>query len=217
MTVSKVEICNYALQLIGDESILSLDDATVPAQQCNLRYDSARRTVLEMAFWNFAIKRVELARLTETPPFDFSYYFALPSDLLRVVGTDRELGVNFGTDPLFNGYKTIGFGDAYTGKDRYKLEATTNGQRALLYDDDACKIAYIADVEDTTKFSPLFVEALTHYLASRIAYKITGSRTIEEKIFQQFYNVILKEAHVSDSQQGTVERETQSKFISVRF
>ena len=217
MTVSKVEICNYALQLIGDESIISLSDGTVQAQQCNLRYDSARRTVLEMAFWNFAIRRVELAQIAETPAFDFSYYFALPSDLLRIVGTDRELGVNFGTDPLFNGYKTIGFGDAYTGKDRYKIETTTDGQRALLYDDDVCKIAYIKDEEDTTKFSPLFVETLAHYLASKIAYKITGSRTIEEKIFQQFYNVMLKEASTSDSQQGTVERETQSRFISVRF
>jgi hypothetical protein len=212
VSVSKVEICNFALQAIGDESILSLSDQTVPAQQCNLRYDSSRRAVLEMGLWNFAIKRVSLPLEASTPEFDFSHQFTLPSDLLRVIGTDRELGVNFGTDPLFNGYKTIGFGDAYTGKDRYKIE---DGK--LLYDDDVCKIAYITDVEDTTKFSPLFVESLSLFLASRIAYKITGSRTMERELLDEFYNIMKKEAQLSDSQQGTTERNTQSKFISVRF
>ena len=212
MSVSKVEICNYALQAIGDESILTLSDKTVPAQQCNLRYDSVRRSLLEMGLWNFAIKRVSLP-LSATPPvFDFSHAFTLPSDLLRVIGTDRQLGVNFGTDPLFNGYKTIGFGDAYTGKDRYKIESGH-----LLYDDDVCKIAYIVDLEDTTKFSPLFVDCLSLFLASRIAYKITGSRTMERELLDEFYSIMKKEAQLSDSQQGTVERQTQSRFVSVRF
>lgn len=212
MSVSKVEICNYALQAIGDESILSLSDATVPAQQCNLRYDSSRRAVLEMGLWNFAIKRVSLPLSAQTPAFDFGQAFTLPGDLLRVIGTERELGVNFGTDPLFNGYKTIGFGDAYNGRDRYKIESGK-----LLYDDDVCKIAYIWNNEDTTTYSPLFVECLSLYLASRIAYKITGSRTMEQDLLQEFYKIMLKEAKVSDSQQGTVERGTKSRFVSVRF
>lgn len=212
MSVSKVEICNFALQLVGDESILSLADATVPAQQCNLRYDSSRRAVLEKGYWNFALSRVSLAREATTPVFDFSYQFTLPSDCLKVVGTERELGTHFGTDPLFNGYKVVGFSEPFTGKDRYKIEG-----RSLLYDQDACKILYLRDFEDTTKFAPLFVEALALYLASRIAYKITGSRTMERELLDEYDRYMKREALLSDSQQGTQERTTVSRLVSTRY
>lgn len=212
MSVSKVDICNFALQEIGEESIISLSDDTVQAQQCNLRYDTVRRAMLEMHPWNFALTRQSLALTNDTDPFgDFNSVFQLPSNCLRVLATDRELDVNFGTDPLFNGYKTIGFQNSYTGKDRYKIEG-----RKLYYDDDVCKVLYIKDEEDTTVFSPLFVEGCSLYLSSRIAYKITGSRTLQAEQTQLFREW-KREAALRDAQEGTTERSEVSRFVSVRF
>lgn len=212
MSVSQVEICNIALQLLGDESIISLSDGTVPAEQCNLRYNSARRSVLEMHPWNFALKRIALPLVATAPAFDFSHQFTLPSDCLRVIATDKELDTVYNSDPMFNGYKTVGFQSAYTtGRDRYKIEG-----RNLLYDDDTCNILYLVDEEDTTVFSPLFVEGFAIFLASRLAYKITGSRTMEQNLLQEFDNFFNRIARSVDAQQGTVERNDTSRLLSVR-
>lgn len=212
MSVSKVEICNMALQLLGDESIISLSDGTTQAEQCNFRYDSARRSVLEMHPWNFALKRASLPLSSTKPAFDFSHQFTLPSDLLRVIATDKELDVVYNSDPYFNGYKTIGFQTAFSsGRDRYKIEG-----RNLLYDDDVCNVLYLRDEEDTTLFSPLFVEALALFLASRIVYKITGSRTMEKEFLAEFDNYMARVARTVDAQQGTIERSDTSRMLSVR-
>lgn len=211
MTVSAVNICNYALQEIGEESIISLADNTVQAQQCNLRYDSVRRAVLEDGNWNFALKRASLPLTNETDVFaDYNNIFALPSDCLRVVMTDKEMQTSLGSDPYFNGYKTIGFSGAYSGRDRYKVEG-----RRLLYDDDTAKILYISDFKDTTKFSPLFTEATSLLLSSRIAYKITGSRSLAQEK-EQAYTKLIYAAKLRDSQQGTTERQDVSRFLSAR-
>jgi len=211
MSVSKVEICNNALQTLGDESIISLSDGTSQAEQCNLRYDSARRAVLEMHPWNFALSRVSLPLSAQTPAFDFSYQFTLPADCLRVVATDKQLETRYNNDPMFNGYKTVGFNTAFSGRDRYKIEG-----RNVLYDDDVCNILYIRDETNTTVFTPLFVEAFTIYLASRLAYKITGSRTMEREKLSEFEDFFSRMARVSDAQQGTIERSDTSRLLSVR-
>ena len=212
MSVSKVEICNIALQLIGDESIISLSDGTTQAEQCNFRYDSARRSVLEMHPWNFALSRGSLSLSATTPVFDFSHQFTLPNDCLRVIATDKELDTVYNSDPYFNGYKTIGFQSSFAaGRDRYKIEG-----RNLLYDDDTCFILYLRNEENTTLFSPLFVEALALFLASRIAYKITGSRSMERELLDEFDNYMVRIARTVDAQQGTIERSDTSRMLSVR-
>lgn len=131
---------------------------------------------------------------------------------MRVIATDRELDTVYNSDPLFNGYKTIGFQSAFTtGRDRYKIEG-----RNLLYDNDVCKILYVRDEEDTTVFSPLFVESLGIYLASRLAYKITGSRTLERELLTEFDNFFVRNARFVDATQGTIERNDTSRLLSVR-
>lgn len=212
MSESKVSISNYALQEIGEESIISLSDNTVAAQQCSLRYDSVRRSILQDHNWNFALKRASLALTNETDPFEeYSSIFNLPSDCLRVVMTDREMQSNYGGNPLFNGFKTVGFDTAYTGRDRYKIEG-----RKFYYDDDVAKVLYVSNFENATQFSPLFVEAFAIRLSSRIAYKITGNRTLAEMKEKQ-YQLLIKDAKLRDSQEGTTERQSTSSLNSVRF
>lgn len=208
--VSIVQICNFALAEVGGESIISLNDGTVEANQCALWYDASRRAVLESHEWNFANKRVSLPLQVGAPAFDFGYAFTLPADFIRIIGTEKEIDTTAPYNPEFNGYRINSYQGATEGRDRYKIEGGS-----LLYDDEVCNILYVFDQEDVTRFSALFVDALTAYLASRIAYKITGSRSMVEQLTMLFERRI-KKAQLSDSQQGTTERRKTSAYLATR-
>ena len=85
---SEVQICNLALAKVGDEQITSLTENSKAARLCNLVYEPMRDTTLRSHPWNFAIQRVELAASTETPSYEYNAQFALPSDFLRLLGTN---------------------------------------------------------------------------------------------------------------------------------
>ena len=82
---SKVEICNQALLKLGQSPIMSIDDDSPRARQCFQEFESALGATLRSYPWPFAIVRKELGRITEVPPFGFSYYYELPADMARAV------------------------------------------------------------------------------------------------------------------------------------
>ena len=82
---SVVDICNGALNQLGASTILSLTEDSKNARLCNARYTQVRDSLFRSHPWNCLIKRVELARDTETPSWGFSYQFTLPADCLRVL------------------------------------------------------------------------------------------------------------------------------------
>jgi hypothetical protein len=153
---SEVDICNLALNEIGESQIIDLTEASKAARLCNLVYSDTRDAVLREHPWNFAIKRAELARLTTDPIFDFDAQFQLPSDCLRVIRTDDDL-------------------------DPYRIE----GER-LLSVNDSVKIEYISRVEDTTKFDPLFVETLSVRIGAKLAYNLSDNNTLTQLLEQKY-------------------------------
>lgn len=80
----KVEIINLALARLGESSIQSLGEDSVPARAANLLYDSSRQAALRDFNWNFALKIERLARF-DGNPVDFRLTYALPPDCLRVI------------------------------------------------------------------------------------------------------------------------------------
>lgn len=87
---SKIEIINHALAQLGASRISSLSELTHEATIMSTVYETVRDELLRSHNWNFAIKRVSLAKLTETPAFEFGAYFQLPVDCLRVIKTNDE-------------------------------------------------------------------------------------------------------------------------------
>lgn len=83
---SKVEMCNNALQELGDKSILDLTDNTERARQCNQRFNTLLDSLLCLVPWTFAMERLQLASDVDTPAFEFTYKHTLPSDCLQVLG-----------------------------------------------------------------------------------------------------------------------------------
>ena len=76
MASSEAEICNLALQEVGAQRILSLNDDTVEAKLCKDFYSNVRDELLRSHPWKFAIKRVALAEVSgSTPAFGFEKYY----------------------------------------------------------------------------------------------------------------------------------------------
>jgi hypothetical protein len=153
MSTNVTTICNLALGKLGEKRIMSIDDNDPVARQCRLFYAQTRDEVLRAHRWNFAIKRITLVQLTAGPEFGWSYQYALPNDCLRVL--------------QINGW------EANERQDEWQGEGGN-----LLCDEDSVQLRYIGRIEDAATFDPLFVEAITVKLASKLAQSITGSREL---------------------------------------
>lgn len=171
---SDVDICNLALNKIGQNTIISLAEDSTAGRICNLFYADTRDSLLRQHPWNFAIKRVELAKLTTSPVFGFTSEFQLPSDCLRVMYTDLVFPA-----------------------DNFRVEG-----KKLLADSDSIKIEYVSRVEDTTQFDALFVDALWMSLAARIAYNVSDNNTLVNLLNTKVKEVI-SHAKSIDGQEGT--------------
>lgn len=151
---SKVQICNSALSLLGvDEPISSLDDDKKVARLCKINFELVRDELLEDHYWNFALKREQLAKLSEKPLFDFSNAFQIPNDVIRI----RKI----------NGRANI----------MYKVEGNT-----LLTNQSEVQIQYVSKETDVSLYSPAFKEALAFSLAAKMAYSIVQSSTHMERL-----------------------------------
>ena len=81
---SDVDVCNAALQMLGLDPIASLTDETTEADFCNLHYPVIRNSYLQSYSWKFATGQQALSLLVDTPLFDWTYAFQLPTNMLRL-------------------------------------------------------------------------------------------------------------------------------------
>jgi hypothetical protein len=188
-----VLICNRALQLIKNtKRIAALTEGTKEANACEVIYDEMRDTLLEMHQWNFATKRVQLARLTDPPAFEWDYAYSLPSDCLRVVSVH----------PSSDGRGTV----------YYKLE---NGN--ILTDEKEVYLRYIARVEDPNLMPPTFRNALVKLMASSLAVGLAQSTSLSQTMYDQFIDQDLPTAKSADALQDRPDQMPESDWILARF
>ena len=191
MADSKFDICNRALAYLGvSETITTFDVNRKEARLCERFYDSTRRAILRAHLWNFAIKRVTLARETTTPNHEFTYRHTLPEDYLKIVRTADE---------------------ALCYDDDYRLEGG-----ALVSDEATVKVEYVADVEDTTLFDPLFEDALAQRLAAEMCMAFTDNRALSEQLWQVYTNKLV-EARSVDSQEGRPRDIIANQWVNARY
>ena len=184
---SKISICSQALLMVGDRPIASFDEGNDRAMLCSNLYEDARRATLRAHPWNCAIKRDTLAPTSTAPAYEYSYAFNLPADCLRV----------------------LSIGDDNSAE--YKIEG-----RQILYDDNTLPIRYIFDNTDENSFDALLIEAITFQMASRMAYPIAKSASLQQQL-QSLYADVLKRAQGVDAQEDTPEEFGDTPLISVRY
>ena len=85
MALTKFDICSQALIKCGADTISSFTDGTHESNVCSVMYDTTKKSLLYYTFWNFAIIKVQMNKLSETPT-DKKYLFAysLAGDVIRI-------------------------------------------------------------------------------------------------------------------------------------
>lgn len=198
--LSPVDIANFALSKLGAGRILSLSETSEKAIIMNLFYDHTRQVCLNTMNWQFARKRIALPALAETPAFEYSYQYALPSDFLRLFMVDMYY-------PDYNNSIIINQNPA-----PYCLESN----RILTNIEAPLKIIYTADITDVTQFTPLFCEALSLKLALEACEQITQSNTKKDALYAQ-YEAILKRVAMADKTQLPPQQLPTGSFIDSRI
>jgi len=198
VATSEVQICNSALIKVGAELILSLNDETKTARYCNHQYPILRDEVLSSHPWNFAIARKELAKTTNTPEYQYSSEFILPSDCLRVIGEDQNYQQNL-------------------TEVEWSVETRPDSDvRVLLANVDAIKILYIKRVTAVSLYSPTFVEVLATRLAADLSYGLVQSTSYQQQLLA-VYQELLRKARSFDAQEGHLMNVQASEWVNSRF
>lgn len=146
---SKVELCNLALTRIGASRITTLGDTTVEAKDCNAIYDIIAKQTMSLGTWPSVVRRASLAQLSETPEYEFTYAYQLPTDpkCLRILS--------------INEFKR--------GEIPFAIEGST-----LLCDESTVKIKYLAYITDPESYDIYLEQAVVDRLTAELTYKMTG-------------------------------------------
>lgn len=173
---SDVDICNLALAHLGDvATVASIDPPSGEAQaaHCARFYPIARDSLLEMHPWNFATTRVALAYAASNPTSTWEYAYAGPADAVNYISIldpaaadDYSVGIPMSNSGLYAA-PVVGLG-VYTPQP-FDVEKDANGNPIILTNQKDAVLRYTQYVSDPTRFSPLFVLCLSHYLASFLA------------------------------------------------
>ena len=168
--VSPTDIANLAVGHVGDRSIIEnlLTDSSEAARQCRLWYDLSREQVLEAFNWNFARRRLSLA---------------LHGDVISGISTDPLAGVwRFRYQYPADCIKIRKIQNPNSPPDDslpFDVELDLKGEtKSILTDQEDAVLVYTMNLKSPELFSPTFVQALSHLLASKIAFSLTGKRKV---------------------------------------
>jgi hypothetical protein len=178
--MNAVGICNLALGHLGDTAtVAAIDppDQSVQAQLCARFYPQARNTLLEMAAWNFATRRVSLALYQTNPSTTWLYAYVQPGDMispLAVIAADAadDYSQSF-YPPVKFPYPqgiTMPPGLSVYVPQTYSQERSADGKTELILTNvENAVLRYTSYSTDTTQYSFLFTMALSYLLASMLA------------------------------------------------
>jgi hypothetical protein len=184
-----IEIVNSAIAKLRGRPILSFNDNSVEARVATTLYHPKRKSLLRSHPWNFATRRVALPVLSGvTIPWEYTTAFQLPSDTLRLLGTD----ISPDEDWTHEGWRVLA--------NRSEVNA---------------KILY--DLTDSSKFDACFCEVLSYILAADMALPLTNGSTIAENM-KKMAKEALAEARSFDAQEGGSIRQIQAtSWINSRY
>ena len=104
----KIEICSNALLLLGHKPISSFDEPGAGALLAKNLWETTYRNFLSINTWKFAKKYANLNRVV-TPPLNpqFQYQFQIPSDYIRIQGTNPNIDYEIYEDKILANTTTL--------------------------------------------------------------------------------------------------------------
>ena len=194
---SIVDICNSALNQIGASNIIDLTEDSKAARICNQRFAFVRASVFRAHPWNCLPTRASISPDAETPAFEFSQQFTLPTDpfCLRVLQLSD-------TDIL------------------YKIEG-----RKLLCNESTIEMIYIGRVLDGNQYDLLLTETIAAALAADLAYPLVGSSALTSNMYSLYQNKLTEARFVDATEDNDINTSVISDsrtvaadtFINSRF
>ena len=176
MAISKTEICNKALTLIGAEPITSITDSAENAQVANRVYDLSLKSILSEAPWVFALKRELLARSAETLAWydqNETIVYAKPNDMIRSFRANDKNAV----------YRRVG--------------------ELIVSDTTGLGLEFTYYLDTPSKYTTSFIEAFVDKLCSDMAFMILNSKTVAGGFLDKYEKVSLSKAMAENAQIGT--------------
>jgi hypothetical protein len=230
---SDVDICNDALAMLGDEAtVASIDppEGSAQADHCARFYPKARDSLLEMHQWGFATVRANLALLAVTPPSTWLYAYAAPTDALNLIsvlapdaGDDDsvQLGPYIVTSTLYTPdiVPVAGNGVGLYTPQPFVNETLADGTQVIYTNQPNAVLRYTRTITDPTQFSPLFTEALTVLLASKLAgpvIKGSEGRAAAAALRSEFAKEWFPRAVESDANQRYTQVAQQVPWVTGR-
>ena len=173
---SKVSVANMALSLIGARSrISSFDENSAEAEQMRLWYEVSRAQVLQAYDWPFARRRIALPLSAIDPPDQWGFRYDRLTDMIQMRYIWNPGGEDLDALP-------------------FDQEQDDNGNLTIVTNVENAVAIYTAYDENIQNFNPLFAEALAAYLASKIAFSLTGNQGIQSAM-EQRYIAVMRYAH----------------------
>jgi hypothetical protein len=222
---SSVDISNLALAHLGDSAtVASIDppEGSAQAEHCARFYPLALASMLEMHTWAFCTRRTTLAQVAN-PSTTWLYAYARPAGCLNILSiidpaaSDDYSAVLGNTSySNFNG-ATVPVSGVYTPQ-KFAVETAVSGEEIILTNQAGAVARYTAHVSDTAKFTPLFTEALTWLLASKLAgpvLKGSEGRSAAKDCLSTF-NYWMTRAAGSDASNQLIAPEQQVAWVNAR-
>ncbi len=175
---SRLDIMNQALAELPSASITAESENSLEARECVRFYEQSMREMLESHDWGFATRRIALAAVTNDRDSEYTYAYAVPSDM----GTPRKLIPDFEGTGL--GIPIEGpFSPPY-----YEIWGTFGAlsephfiiENQIIYSSlENATLEYGVATVSEAVMPAMFARALSLELASRIAMPIKKDRVLK--------------------------------------
>lgn len=194
MATSAVAIANRALQKLGASRIESFEQDHPNARSMKTVYAPTRDRLMRRYAWNFAIRRASVAADATETLWGGLNRFLKPNDFARLL-RDTEAGSN---------------------EDNNRHNWQIEGNYIITSDDAPLEFRYLAKIEDTALFDPIFDE----YLATTMAYEacedITGSSQKRDLLKMDMQDILL-EARQSNAFENDADVPLEDDWLLARL
>ena len=190
MAISKTEICNKALTLVGANPIVSITDDTQNARILSRVYDLSLKSILSECPWVFALQRKLLALSADTLEwYDTSenYVYVRPNNMIRAFRANDSNAI----------WSQLG--------------------EYIVSDTEGLGLEFVYYLDVPSRYTTSFVEAFIDKLCSDIAFMVLNSKTVAQGFLEKYEQVSLAKAIAENSQIGTPIGMKDGAWINAKF
>jgi hypothetical protein len=163
--INQTTIVNRALQLVGYQSVSSIQQNDRGARAMNRAYKPVLYSILQENYWTFAIKRATITKDTIAPEFGYKNKYKLPGDFI-MLAPEYQLG-------SFSVTSGVNVADNFPLANDWIVE----GEYILSDDDSPIDVRYVSNSVNESQFPMLFAEAFSAQLAVMTVEELTNSNT----------------------------------------